>query len=344
MKRVVIPAPGSYDQLELREEPGLEPGPGELKVAVEACGVNYADVLVRMGLYKSARAFVGWPVTPGFEVAGRVVARGPGVSEPPLGSAVIAVTLFGGYASELVVPTHQAYALPERFSMEQGAAFPAVFLTAINALEVLGAPRAGDAVLVHSAAGGVGGAIVQLGRHLGLRVVGVVGSTHKVEAARALGADQVIDKSCEPLFERARSYAPEGYSVVLDANGVETLGGSYDSLAAPGRLVVYGFHTMLPRRGRGRPSWPRLALGWLRTPRFNPLDMTYENRSVMAFNLSTLFHRRELLSELMATLLERVARGQIKAPPTRAFAMEKVADAHRLLESGSSVGKLVLLP
>jgi NADPH:quinone reductase-like Zn-dependent oxidoreductase len=160
---------------------------------------------------------------------------------------------------------------------------------------------------------------------------------------RAAGADSVIDKSATDLFEAAERLSPDGYDVVLDANGVETLRASYEHVRPGGRLVVYGFHSMLPR-GRGSPSWPGLAVSWLRTPRFDPLRMTNDNRSVLAFNLSYLFDRHDLLAEGMAALFAWLRAGALRPPPVTTYPFERVADAHRAIESGSTVGKLVLVP
>jgi NADPH:quinone reductase-like Zn-dependent oxidoreductase len=160
---------------------------------------------------------------------------------------------------------------------------------------------------------------------------------------RSLGADHVIDKSAEDLWKAAERISPEGYEVIADANGVETLKQSYAHLAPTGKLVVYGFATMFDRNpSRGRFSWLKLAIGWLRTPRFDPLRMTNENRSVLAFNLSFLFPRADILSQGMEELAAEVAAGRLKAPPVTPFPFAAVADAHRALESGKTTGKLVL--
>jgi NADPH:quinone reductase-like Zn-dependent oxidoreductase len=351
MRRVVIHRPGGYDRLRLENAPDPAPGAGEVLVRTEAIGVNYADCIVRMGLYEAQKKYVGWPITPGFEFAGTVESVGEGVADVAPGARVMGVTRFGAYASHVVVPGDQLFRMPARFDAPQAAAFPAVFLTAYHALFDLGAARAGSRVLVHSAAGGVGGALLQLARLAGCFAVGVVGAPHKVETARELGADAVIDKSAEDLWRHARRHAPEGYDVVLDANGVETLRESFRHLASPGRLVVYGFHSMLPR-GTGTPRWAKLAVDWLRTPRFDPLSMTNENKSVLAFNLAFLFDRRpqgansprKVFIDEMEKLLGWVGEGKLVAPPVRTFALEDVADAHRAIESGSTVGKLVLVP
>ncbi len=341
MRKIVIHKPGGHDRLQIEEHPTPDPGPGEVLVEVEAIGVNYADCMVRMGLYKSSLDHVGWPVCPGFEVAGRVAAVGDNVLDLSAGDRVFAVTRFDAYASHLSVPRHQVFALPPRLDTTQAAGFPCVFLTAYYALFELANPRGDESMLVHSAAGGVGGALVQLGKVAGCRVIGIVGSGHKVETVRELGAEEVIDKSSEPLWPAARRHAPGGYHFVFDANGVSTLRQSYHHLAAPGKLVIYGFHGMM-RKGRDRPSWTKLLYDWLRTPRFDPLRMTNANRSVLAFNLSYLFAEAELLGEVMNRLLGWLDEGAIVPPPVETYRFEDVATAHRAIESGQTVGKLVL--
>lgn len=343
VRRVRIRRPGGYDRLEIERDydPG-RPGPTDVLIEVGAAGVNYADGMVRMGLYSSAKEYVGWPITPGFEFAGTVVETGDGVRSVAAGDRVFGVTRFGGWSSHLVVNQKLVLPLPAGLSLEQAAGFPTVLLTAWYPLHVLTRVRPGETVLIHSAAGGVGGALIQLCRIAGCRVVGVVGATHKVEVARALGADVVIDRSREDLWRAAEDAAPPaGYDVVLDANGAATLRDSYEHLAPGGRLVVYGFHSMLPR-GRDRPSRLKLLRDWLRTPRFDPLRMVNRNRSVLAFNLSYLFGRAELFGDAMRDLLGWLEDGRLRPLPVRTFPVERVADAQRAIESGDTTGKLVL--
>jgi NADPH:quinone reductase-like Zn-dependent oxidoreductase len=343
MKRIVIERPGGYGQLKIREFPTPVPRDDEVLVEVSAAGVNFADVVIRQGLYQSAKEYVGWPITPGFEFAGKVSACGPGVSELPAGTPVFGVTRFGAYSSHACVPKHQVFIIPEssRFSPDEWAAFPTVFLTAYHAMFQNFVRRAGMNVLVHSAAGGVGSALLQLAKVANLRTVGVVGSTHKIDTAFDCGADVVIDKSRESLWARARQICPEGFDVVFDGNGPATLKQSYRHLAPSGKLVAYGFHSMFSKRG-GFPNYFKLALQYLRLPRWNPLKLVNENKSIISFNLSYLFDRTDLLAEAMHDLLTWVEQGDIKAPRLQRFAFEKVADAHRALESGTTVGKLIL--
>ena len=341
MNKVVIHRAGGHDRLTLEQHPSPTPAPQEVLIAVEAAGVNYADVIVRRGLYATAKKYVGWPITPGFEVAGTVAALGAGVAGLAVGDPVLAVTLFNGYSTEVAVPRHQVFPIPAGFTVPEAAAFPAVFITAWYGLTDLAHPRPGETILVHSAAGGVGSSLVQLGKIAGCTVVGVVGSSHKVDFVRDLGADHVIDKSTQDLWAEAERIAPDGYHVVLDANGVATLKQSYGHLAKGGKLVVYGFHTMMPKGGG--TNWLKLALGWLRTPRFNPLHMTTANRSVLSFNLSDLFARTDILGDAMGQLVAWADAGQLRPPKVTPFPLERVAEAHAALESGRTTGKLVLL-
>jgi len=341
MKIIVIHKPGGYEQLAIEQRPDPNPGPNEIIISVAAIGINFADCVTRMGLYSSAKHYVGYPVTPGFEVSGTVLECGERVTDLEAGTAVIAVTRFNGYATRVCVSREQVFHLPKQLSYEAAAGLPAVSLTAWFALFQLAHVQAGETLLVHSAAGGVGSMLVQLGKLSGCRVIGVVGAAHKVAAVAAMGADAVIDKSTQDLWTAAERYAPNGFDAILDANGVATLKQSYRHLAPVGRLVVYGFHSMLVTRN-GLPGKLRLAWNYLRTPRFSPFDLTTKNRSVLGFNLSYLFDRRELMATGMQQILQWIEKGKISPPAVTSYAFESVAEAHRDLESGQTIGKLVL--
>lgn len=342
-RKVVIHKSGGYERLCVESHATPTPGTGEVLIEVRAIGINYADCIVRMGLYASAKELVGWPITPGFEVAGVVAAVGAGVEDLEVGAPVFAVTFFNGYTSHLVVPRAFVFPKSPALSFEEAATLPAVFMTAWFALHELAHPRPGYRVLVHSAAGGVGSLLVQLSRRAGCEVIAVVGRTNKVVTARAIGAHHVIDKSTQALWTEAERLAPNGFDLVLDANGVSTLRQSYEHTRRAGKLVVYGFTSMMPRKG-GKPNWPKLAVDFVRTPRFSPLRMTNESRSVLAFNLSYLFDRVELLQEAMGLLAAWLADGTLRPTPVTTYPLADVARAHADIESGRTVGKLVLIP
>ena len=339
MKRIVVRRPGGYERLELVEEAAPEPGPGEVRVAARACGVNYADAIVRMGHYAAAKG--RYPITPGFEFAGEVEALGPGAARFKTGERVLGITRFGGYASRIVVPEQQLWPCPAAWDFAECAALPAVFLTAYHALHRLAKVELGERLLVHSAAGGVGTALLQLARVAGCRSVAVVGSASKAELCRSLGAEAVIDRSTQDLWAEADRLAPDGFDVVLDANGVTTPRPGFERLRPEGRLIVYGFAEILPR-GAGDPSLLRLAANYLRVPRFSPFEMTAANRSVLGFNVVFLFHRLDLADRAMQDVLRWIAEGKIGKVPVTPFPFERAADAHRAIESGNTTGKLAL--
>lgn len=198
-KMISIGSPGGYEKLEFKE---LEDGkfteganirltdiPEEDTVLVKtfASGVNYADICIRWGLYSSAKEYVGWPITPGFEFSGQIVSKGSNVHEFEVGQSVFGVSLFGGYSEMVRVPYRQLFPLPDKLDKYEAAGFPAVSLTAWYAMFELVRPRPGSCVLIHSAAGGVGSTLVQLAKIAGCTVVGVVGASHKTELVQQLG-------------------------------------------------------------------------------------------------------------------------------------------------------------
>jgi len=343
VKQVAISKPGSFERLRLVDVPAPKLGAGEVRVDVRAAGVNFADVVVRLGLYESAKKYVGWPITPGFEISGEVSELGAGVDDLRIGERVFGVTRFGGYTSQICVPRAQLFCVPAAFSHAQAATFPTVSLTAYYALRQVLRTRPGENVLVHSAAGGVGLAALQLARADGLSPIAVVGSAHKREAAIRYGASEVIDKSSQALWTEVERVAPGGLHYVLESNGAETLRQSYGHLRPTGRLVVYGFTSMLSR-GRGRPNWLKLAWDYLRTPRFHPLQLVDANKGVVGFNLSYLFEEQGLLGEAMSRMLAEVEAGVLRALPVSEFPLAEAAEAHRALQSGTTVGKLALIP
>jgi NADPH:quinone reductase-like Zn-dependent oxidoreductase len=196
---------------------------------------------------------------------------------------------------------------------------------------------------VHSASGGVGSALLQLCKQAGWRTIGVVGSSHKVEAAKSMGADIVIDKSQEDLWKAVKLHAPEGCDVVLDGNGILTLKGSYRALKPTGKLISYGFHSMFPKT-KGIPNYYKLMMDYLRTPKFNPVDMHKKNKNLITFNLSFLFQRKDLLDIVMSDLYPWFSQGTIRMPDITPYPFEDVVQAHRDIQSGQTVGKLVLVP
>lgn len=331
--------PGGHSALELVEERDPVVAAGQVRVRVRAAGVNYADCIVRMGHYEAAKG--RYPITPGFEFAGEVDGVSPGAGFKN-GDKVVGITRFGGYASSLAVDSHQVWKAPEGWSFEEAAAFPAVYLTAWYALHRAARVHEGETLLVHSAAGGVGNALVQLGRVAKCRTVAVVGSPDKAHLPKELGADAVVVRDKDGSFWRLiDEAAPHGFDAVFDANGVSTLRPGFDRLAPGGRLVVYGFADMLSR-GRDKANRLGMAFRYLRMPTFNPFELTRLNRAVSGFNVVYLFNKPELAAQAMGEMLAWVKEGKVRAPKVASFPVEQVAQAHKALESGTTSGKLVL--
>lgn len=344
MKKVVIPGPGGYEKLKIQDVPDLTPENNTVVVSVKAIGVNYADCLVRFGVYESAKKYVGWPITPGFEFSGVVKSVGSQTSRFKVGEEVVGITLFNAYATEVKVKEDQLFHLPSGFSLIEAAGFPTVFFTAYHALFQLVKIYPQSHLLIHSAAGGVGSALVQLAKAFDFTVTGVVGSSHKVNEVKALGADYVIDKSTQELWSEARKVAPQGFDVIFDANGYTTLKDGYKHLRPVGKLISYGAHSLLPHGGgAGRVNYLKALVGLIKTPRFNPLQLITDNKSVVGFNLSFLFARQDLATEAMTDLLRLALEKKIKPLKTTTFKFEEVGLAHQALESGKTVGKIILI-
>lgn len=343
MQKICIYKPGDHQHLKIESSPDLSISESEVLVRTKAIGVNYADVLVRWGVYKSAKEYVGWPITPGFEFSGEVISVGSQVSKFKVGDPVFGVTRFDAYAEQVKVPESQLFHLPSELTFEEAAAFPAVYMTAYHALFQNFVLRPDMWVLVHSAAGGVGTALLQLAKVGGCKTVGVVGSSHKVQTAKDFGADYVIDKSKQDIWEEVEKICPQGFDVILDANGPETLKQGFKHLASCGKLVTYGYHTMLPK-DRGTLDYFKLLWGLAKLPVFLPMKLCDSNKSVVGFNLSFLFERQELLQEAMEDLIAWLKEGKIKPLKVEVYPFQEVAEAHRKIESGTSVGKLVLIP
>jgi NADPH:quinone reductase-like Zn-dependent oxidoreductase len=338
-KRIIVDKPGSYGVFRYDETPIDDPQPGEVQVEVKACGINFADVSVRLGLYRVAKDL--YPLCPGLEFAGVVKTTGPRVEGFKPGDRVFGACRFGGYASAINSPAEHLWSLPEAWSFERGATFPVAYLTAYYALHHVGHLRESDRVLVHSAAGGVGTALLHLLKLNGNMSVAVVGRSDKVDAAKEAGATFIIDKGTQDLWGKAEELSPECYDIILDANGASTLKGSYDHLAPAGRLLVYGFASMFSHSGRKNTF--KLLWYTLKTPRFNPFDLTGANKTISGFNLIYLFDKVDLFRDIMETLLSWTTEGQLPLAPITAFPFQDVVSAHKAMESGRSVGKLVLV-
>ncbi|MCB9881797.1 MAG: zinc-binding dehydrogenase [Planctomycetes bacterium] len=338
MKQVWIPRIGPPEVLTLRETDEPEPGRGEVLVNVRAAGVNFADILARLGLYPDAPKL---PAVVGYEVAGEVARCGEGVDEVRPGERVLAITRFGGYAERVVVPASQVFAMPAQLDFAQAASLPVNYLTAWIMLYHLANVQRGQSVFVHAVAGGVGQAATQLCLARGARVLGTA-SASKHDRLKERGVDVCIDSRTK-AFDREveRITNGHGVDVVLDAVGGRSFKRSYRCLAPLGKLYVFGVSSFAPSLSRRIRS---ALWGLLRTPRFHPVPLMNDNRGVHGVNLGHLWDQRTVLERGTRELLALVESGAIRPVVDRTFPFAEAAAAHRYIQERRNFGKVLLVP
>ena len=337
MRQVAITRYGGPEVLQVREREDPEPGPGEVRIRVRAAGVNFSDVLARMGLYRDAPPL---PAVVGYEVAGTIDAVAHDVSAVGLGDRVMALTQFGGYSDCVVCPAHRVFPTPAALSDSEAAGVPVTYLTAALALYRLANVTAGETVLVHNAGGGVGTAAIQLAMLRRATVIGTASGSKHV-ALRGFGVEHLIDYRHADVEREVRQLTRgRGVDVVLDPLGAESFAASYRMLAPLGRLVVYGMSAAAPGVRR---SWSKAVHAWWRTPTFKPLALLDRNRSVMGLHLGHLWSEQARIEPLVRLLLEEFRSERLKPVIARTFPLENVADAHRFIQSRSNIGKVILL-
>ncbi len=239
MRAVLCHAWGGPDDLLLGEVPAPEPGPGEVALAVQAAGVNFADTLMIAGQYQEKPAF---PFSPGLEAAGRVVAVGPEVTGIEPGMRVMALTDHGAFAESVIARAADVFPIPDTMPATVAAGFPITYGTAHGALRWLADLKPGETLLVHGAAGGVGLAAVEVGKALGAKVIATAGGPEKLAVAQAHGADGLIDYRGEDIRERVKVMTDgRGADVVFDPVGGTAFEASLRCTAWSGRLLIIGF-------------------------------------------------------------------------------------------------------
>jgi NADPH:quinone reductase len=321
MPAIRATAVGGPEVLAFSEIDTPEPREGEVLVALEAIGVNYTDIYQRQG-----RPGQVVPFTPGYEAAGTIVACGPDVRDWAIGARVAYCMVPGAYAQSSVVPTGRLIAVPDDISFELAAALPLQGLTAhflINDYVTLG-PE--SVVLVHAAAGGVGLLACQLAARTGAHVIGTVSSPAKAAIARAHGArDVIVYTDADFVAETHRLTAGLGAHLVLDGVGKATLGGSLSVARNCGTVVLYGWPSGIPE-----PVAPQ--------------DLMWRALRLCGGTVTNHIATRAALDRRANDLFARVRDGRLTVKIERTFPLEQAADAHRLLESRQSVGKILLRP
>ncbi len=340
MRQIWITKAGRPETLVVKEAPDPEPRAGEVRIRVEASGVNFADVMARMGLYPDCPPI---PVVVGYEVGGRVDAVGTGADPDWIGRDVFAVTHFGGYSDVVCVPENQVFARPGGMSALEGAALPVNYLTAWQLVVVMGGLKAGETMLVHSAGGGVGIAATQIAKHLGATVIGTA-SAAKHQRLKAFGADHLIDYRREDFVARAREITGgRGVELVLDAVGGESFKKSYGLLAPTGRLGMFGVSAAANAKQRDLLNIFKTVAG---TPwfLFTPVALLNANKGVFGVNLGHMWGEIDRMRGWMSELLDLWSKGVIQPKIDRVFSFDDAPLAHHYIQDRENLGKVLLKP
>src|SRR6202795_2207047 len=283
MRAMVVREYGPPEVLESQDVPDPQPKPGEVLIRVKTIGINFADLLQRMGIYPGTPKP---PFVPGLEIAGVVEKIADGGKQPVAetlkrGDAVAAMTHFTAYAQWVAAAAQNVYRLPAGMPFDEAAAIPVNYLTAYHSMFAMGNLQPGERILIHGAAGGVGIAAVQLARARGLVTFGTAGPA-KQEYLRKIGVDHSIDYTKNDFVEVVRKFAPDGIEMVMDAIGGKSFSRSEKCLGPTGRLVVYGLSAAAGPEGKR--SLLRGGLALAQTPRFHPLKLMSQNHAGIGGN------------------------------------------------------------
>jgi synaptic vesicle membrane protein VAT-1 len=343
MKAVVLTRTGGPEMFEVLERPDPAVGAGEVRIAVRAAGLNFADTMARVGLYPAAPKP---PCVLGYEIAGEVEALGEGVSGLTVGQRVMAGTQFGGQAELAVAQARDVMPMPEHLSFEEGAAFCVNYGTAYAALMIMGGLREGNRVLIHAAAGGVGIAATQVARIVGAEIFGTA-SAAKHDAIKAQGVDHPIDyRNQDFKAEIRRMTNGEGVDVILDPMGPTSFRKDYRILRPGGRLIMCGLSEAMNENGRDMRATLRslMRMPTSTMPWWNAGRLLNQNRGVFGLNLLSWWRREGGMDRITAPLLSDLNRKQLVPVVARSFPFEQAGDAHRYLAERRNIGKVVLTP
>lgn len=322
MKAIVFERLGGSEVMEYRDFPKPEPRPGTVVVKNHVIAINYGDTFFIRGTYLVKPVF---PDIPGMEAAGVIDAVGPDVRDLKPGMRVAYIGM-GSYAEYTRMRASRVMVMPDDMSFEQAAAFPIAVLTAWHMLHTCNDTKAGHSVIVHSAAGGVGIAAVQIAKAAGAMVIGTVSNDDKIELVRKFGADHVINYETHDFGEQAMKLSGgRGVDLILDAVGKPTFQKGLKCLAPLGHLILFG-------RAGGMPD------------RFTPMELMGKSIKVSGFAVTMIYALHEIHQRAVEAVFRLACEGKLTVPIGGTFALAEAALAHQFMESRRSTGKLMLIP
>ena len=335
MRRIVISKLGPPEVLKVIEHEKLIPEDDEVIIRVNKAGINFADLMMRLGIYGETPEI---PFTPGYEVSGVISSIGNAVEEYSVGQRVAAFTGVGGYSEEVKVPATQVVPIGDNITFEAAAAMPVTYITAFHMLVELGNIREGDTVLIHHAAGGVGTAAVQIANAYGAGTIFGVASSSKKDFVEGLGM-RFIDRENEDFVKVVKDETNgAGVHHALDPVGGQHLKKSFKSLRSGGKLYAFGGSSFV----RGPKIFKPAALWRLfRTPKFSPLGMIGKNKAIFGVHMGTI-KDLDLMRREIETLVKMLNNNQIEPIVDKVFHYTDIANAHQYIHDRKNRGKVLL--
>ena len=335
MKKVIYPKIGGTDSIQIVEEKLDLPKENQVKVRVHRAGINFADLMMRQGLYGSNPDF---PFTPGYEASGEIIDLGKEITNLQLGQRVIAMTGFGGYSEEVIVDSNRVVPIPDNISFDQAAAMPVTYGTAYHMLVHLGGLKKGDSVLIHHAAGGVGTAAAQICQAYGAGLIIGTASESKKEFVESLGM-RFVNRDREDFVKVCKDMTNgKGVHQAIDPVAGKHLMRSYNALRNGGKLHCFGASSAVPNQKRSILAAIRM---WINTPKFDPMKMMNSNKSLFGVHMGRL-EDEDIFANHLAELGELMNQGKINPIIDSVWRFEKVADAQMHMHNRKNKGKVLL--
>tara|TARA_B100001113_G_scaffold305781_1_gene266682 strand:+ start:1247 stop:2269 length:1023 start_codon:yes stop_codon:yes gene_type:complete len=335
MRKIVYPRAGGVETIQIVEESDPVPQSDQVCVRIHRAGINFAELMMRQGLYGSSPDF---PFTPGYEASGVLIGVGDRVENLKEGDRVLAMTGFGGYSEKVCLDARRVIPIPDSVSFDQAAAIPVTYGTAFHMLVHLGRISKGDSVLIHHAAGGVGTAVAQICRSFGSSLIVGTASTPKRDFVESMGM-RFVDREREDFEEVCKDLTDgKGVHHAIDPVGGSHLLRSYKSLRKGGKLYYFGASAAVKGERRSRLSELRM---WWGMPRFDPLKLMTSNKAVFGVHMG-LLEDETVFKGHLASLSEMLEKGEIDPVIDSVWRFEKVADAQMHMHNRKNRGKVLL--
>ncbi|XP_061873162.1 synaptic vesicle membrane protein VAT-1 homolog [Colius striatus] len=337
-RALVLTGFGGYEKVKVQTRRGADPKPGEVSVRVHACGLNFADLMGRQGLYDRLPSP---PVCPGMECAGTVRAVGEGVSDRQVGDKVMVLARSGLWQEVVNVPSSQTFLMPEGMSFEEAAALLVNYITAYMILFDFGNLRPNQSILIHMAAGGVGTAAIQLCKTVENVTIFGTASASKHDSLKESGVAHPIDYRTMDYAEEVRKVSPKGVDIVLDPLGGSDTTKAFNLLKPMGKVITYGVANLLTGQKKNLMA---MAKTWWNQFSINALQLLHHNKAVCGYHLGYLDEEVELVRGVVAKLVNLYNQGKIKPKIDSVWPFDQVADAMRQMQEKKNVGKVILVP